>query len=64
MRRARPRAEGSCARPRVNAQHPSKEEQVSEEERPREEGENPTQQRMDQEGTEDVPIDEEWEGHA
>ena len=31
------------------------------EERPREEGTNPTQRRMDEEGTEGAPVDVEWE---
>ena len=34
---------------------------MSEEERPREEGENPTQQRMDEEGTEAKPVDVDWD---
>jgi hypothetical protein len=29
-----------------------------------ESGRNPTQQRMDEEGTEDVPVDAEWEGNG
>jgi hypothetical protein len=42
----------------------SVEEPENEENAIDESGRNPTQQRMDEEGTEDVPIDEEWEGHA
>jgi len=34
---------------------------MSEEERPREEVKNPTQERMDEEGTEPRPVDVEWD---
>jgi hypothetical protein len=34
---------------------------VSEDDRPREEGENATQRRMDEEGAEGKPVDVDWE---
>ena len=34
---------------------------MNDEQRPREEGTNPTQQRMDEEGTEGAPVDVSWD---